>query len=363
MIYIHVPFCDGKCPYCDFYSLVSDDKLKDSYVQSLIAHFKSRESKKINAKSIYFGGGTPNLLGAERLTQVLKAAKSSFSPTENAEITVEVNPGQIDAAFFKQIKAAGFNRISMGLQSANENELKLLGRQHTAEDVRNAVADAKSAGFENISVDLMIGLPNSTVKTLKMSIDFAASLEVQHISSYILKIEENTTFSKADKVILPGDDEVSEQYLFAVEELAKYEFAQYEISNFSKKGFESRHNLVYWQGDNYLGFGPAAHSFYEGERFYYPRNIDEFIAGSEPISDGAGGDFDELVMLSLRLSEGLSRESCEQKFGDGSELYKKLLKNAQKCPQELILADNDRIKLTPKGFLLSNQIILKLLDF
>ena len=401
-LYLHVPFCDGKCPYCDFYSLKADGDLMDRYVQGMEAALAGWGAKSAAAsgagqsayaggdahagdaaggrtarpcfagdglrgedprvvQTVYFGGGTPNLLGAERLARLLEAVRRAFSVLPDAEITTEANPTQVDAAFFRDLREAGFNRVSMGLQSAQEEELRLLGRKHTARDVERAVAAARQAGFENISLDLMLGLPGGSRERLRSSIDFAAGLGVEHISSYLLKVEEGTPFA-ARGIQVPEDDETADQYLFCVDELAKRGYAQYEISNFSKPGRESRHNLVYWRGEEYLGLGPGAHSFYGVRRFFYPRDLKAFLEGSPPRPDGEGGSPEEFAMLNLRLTRGLRREDCRARFGAaGERMFETALGNAKKCPPGLVRADEHSIFFTPEGFLVSNALILRLL--
>ncbi len=354
-IYIHVPFCAGKCPYCDFYSELPSPQAAEAYVLAVersLAEFSAKYGKRV-ADTVYFGGGTPSLLGGEYLCRILEKVRENFSVTPDAEVTLEANPGSVDEKFFHTIKNGGFNRLSMGLQSANERELKLLGRRHSAFEAAEAVKMARAAGFDNISLDLMMGLPGQTEEELLNSINFCAGLGVEHISSYILKIEERTPFGRMN-IELPDDDRVSDLYLFAVDKLAEKAYHQYEISNFSKPGFESRHNTRYWRCSEYLGVGPSAHSFMEGERFYFDRSTAGFIAGAEPVPDGEGGSFEEFVMLGLRLTEGISRENCNV-FGE--EKFDRLLKKAQKIPRSLIRTTEDNISLTKEGFLLSNTII------
>lgn len=367
-IYIHVPFCDGKCPYCDFYSLRGDGALFDRYAHRMREAVKqwaaemAPEGGKPSAKTVYFGGGTPNLLGAERLTALLVQVKQSFDLDPAAEVTLEANPTAVDGAFFQSIRKAGFNRLSMGLQSANEDELKFLGRKHSRSDVGKAVKAARTAGFENISLDLMLGLPGGNAEKLKNSIAFAAGLGIEHISSYILKVEEGTPFA-ARGIEVPDGDEAADQYLFCVEELARRGYEQYEISNFSKPGRESRHNLVYWHGEEYLGLGPGAHSFLGSRRFFYPRDLAGFLRGDPPCPDGEGGGFEEFAMLNLRLKEGLKREKCREKFGlSGEEAFQRMLKNTKKCPPGLVRADGEKIFFTPEGFLVSNALLVELLE-
>ena len=362
-VYIHVPFCDGKCPYCDFYSLRGTDDLMDRYVAALkktLFQWTEQHGRE-QADTVYFGGGTPSLLGAERLAALLTAVQNCFDLAGDAEITLEANPVSVDETFFRAVRGAGFNRLSMGMQSGNEDELRFLGRKHTLQDVETAVQGARKAGFDNLSLDLMLGLPGGNEEKLKNSIDFADRLGADHISAYLLKIEPGTPFA-AQKITVPEDDEAADQYLFCVNELGKLGYSQYEISNFAKPGRESRHNLVYWHGEEYLGFGPGAHSFYQGKRFFYPRDLEGFLAGNPPRDDGEGGSFSEYAMLNLRLTEGLQREKCIAKFGSsGQALFDQILKNTKKCPPGLVRADSDSISFTPEGFLVSNALLLQLL--
>lgn len=369
-IYLHTPFCDGKCPYCDFYSLAAGEREKTAYVRAAAAAVRSWQPSspgnshpaRPQVHTVYFGGGTPNLLGAAGLADLLAAARERFSIVPDAEITLEANPNSVTLEFFEQVRAAGFNRLSMGLQSANADELALLGRKHTAEEVTKAVDAARSAGFENISLDLMLGLPGGSEAKLKHSIDFAASLGVEHISSYILKVEPGTPFA-VSHVQLPEDDDTADQYLFCVEELARHGYHQYEISNFAKPDCESRHNLIYWHGEEYLGFGPAAHSFYAGKRFYYPRDLVAFCDGCAPTPDGDGGSLSEWCMLNLRLTEGVTRTRLAEKFGErGETAFAKLLQGARALPGQLVVADEEHLHFTPQGFLVSNALLAHLLD-
>ncbi len=360
-LYIHVPFCDGKCPYCDFYSLRANEELMEQYANSIVENIKyygSRLGRR--ADTLYFGGGTPSLLGARRLAAIIAAARESFG-LENAEIALEVNPGKDLSGFFQEIREAGANRVSIGMQSANEDEMKLLGRRHTAAQAAQAVRDAQSAGFENISLDLMLAVPNQTRESLLRSIEFCADAGVQHISAYLLKIEPHTAYYKnRETLAVPGDDEAGNLYLFACEELEKRGFRQYEISNFAKPGFESLHNLKYWRCEEYLGLGPAAHSFLSGRRFYYERSIGAFLRGDAPVEDGQGGGFEEYAMLALRLTEGLSDKACRERFG--YPLPQKMKSAAARYEKiGLTVCGEDGFHFTPKGFLVSNTLIAEIL--
>jgi oxygen-independent coproporphyrinogen III oxidase len=360
-LYLHVPFCDGKCPYCDFYSLRGSEELMDQYTNRMIENIKYYGSRlQRRADTLYFGGGTPNLLGAQRLISIIAAAKEQFG-LENAEITLEVNPTEDLSEFLKAVRAAGANRLSIGLQSANEDELQLLGRRHTAAQAEKAVRDAQRVGFDNISLDLMLATQNQTKESLLRSIAFCGGAGVSHISAYLLIIEPHTAYYKnRERLSVPDDDEAGGLYLFACEELEKRGFGQYEISNFAKPGFESRHNLKYWRCEEYLGIGPAAHSFVDGKRFYYERSIGAFIRGDAPVQDGDGGSFEEYAMLALRLAEGLTDQNCRKRFG--CELPPRMKHAAKRYEAVgLTVCDDDGFHFTRRGFLVSNALIAEIL--
>lgn len=360
-LYIHIPFCKHKCPYCDFFSGNAGENAFDNYVIELKDKIKYwSEKAKRDVATVYFGGGTPSVLGADRLCDILDFIKSNFNIQNNAEITVEVNPDSAKTIDFEKMYACGFNRISMGMQTAVEDELRLLGRIHSIDDAKTSVERAKSAGFNNISLDLMIGIPNQTIESLEKSISFCADCKVTHISSYILKIEENTPFYKVqNKLKLADDDMQAEMYLKAVEMLDSLGYKQYEISNFAKQGYESRHNTNYWRCGEYIGIGPSAHSFFEGKRFFYSRSMDDF--NNNKLSfEGTGGDEEEFIMLSLRLKSGLNYSEFEDKFGYTLPSY--IIKKAKEYEKYGYTNVTDKsINFTPKGFLVSNSIISELI--
>ena len=364
-IYIHIPFCKSKCPYCDFYSAQPrGDSALEQYEKAVCARLFSYGGKYGHPAvgTVYFGGGTPSVFGADRLCRVLGAVRAAFRISADAEITAECNPGDVDAAFFETLRAGGFNRISMGMQSANADELRVLGRRHDAETVRRAAQAAREAGIGNISVDLMLALPHSNCGLLGRSVDFCAALGADHVSAYILKIEPGTAFAaQAETLGLPDEDGAADQYLFAVDRLKALGYDQYEISNFARPGRESRHNLQYWRCGEYLGLGPAAHSFVDGRRFYFPRDLAGFLAGGAPVDDGPGGAFPEYAMLALRLTEGLRRKDCVERFADGDAQYEAVRRAAAWLPKSLVLADHERIALTAEGFLVSNTILSEIL--
>ena len=355
-LYIHIPFCEKKCNYCDFYSAFYNKDTLNVYLDALKGEIKKWGGKLHRPiDTIYIGGGTPSLLGKE-IISLTDCIKESFTVLKNAEFTVEVNPSSSDN-FLKYAKTAGVNRLSVGVQSGCDDTLKILGRTHTAQDAMLTVNAARELGFDNISLDLMIALPHSSTVTLKSDIDFILSLHPEHISAYILKIEQNTVFSKKyDTLHLPDDDATAEQYLLMCDRLQNSGFEHYEISNFSREGMTGRHNMKYWTTQDYLGIGPAAHSCVSGKRFYYPRDLQGFIKQPKIISDGAGGDSAERLMLGLRLSEGVNLEKI---YGEIPESIKNKITLLEKAGY--IKANLPHISLTDSGMLISNSIITELL--
>ena len=352
-LYIHVPFCLSKCPYCDFYSIKYDKETADGYANAVIRNIQYYGGQ---FDTVYFGGGTPFLLW-EKICEILNFADI----TEDAEITVEVNPCTVDAERLSALRKAGVNRISFGVQSLNDHELRVLGRRHDASTAVNAVKIARGQGFENISADIMLGTPEQTRESVTRTIQQLSMLPVTHISAYMLKIEENTPFAKA-RLELPNEDEVCSIYLEATELLGNLGFIQYEISNYARDGFPCRHNLKYWNCEEYLGIGPAAHSYYNGKRFFVERDLNAFISGKHQqtvIEDSNPGSHEEYAMLRLRLTEGLKLSEYEALGGD-AKAVKRLLKT---IPGEYVSINGDIVSLTPKGFLVSNTIIGRLLGY
>ena len=360
-VYIHIPFCRSKCYYCDFFSEKAKEEDFDKYTALLKERIKYWGNiSKETVSSVYIGGGTPSILGAERLCDILTAVEKSFKVSSEAEITVEVNPESGKSLDFNKLRKVGFNRISIGMQSSHESELKALGRIHSPEDVRITVKAAKDGGFKNISLDIMMGIPNQTLTSLKKSIDFCAFCGVTHVSSYILKIEPGTKlYSEKEKLSLPSEDETAELYLSAVDYLERLGYNQYEISNFAVPTFESRHNTLYWKCGEYIGIGPSAHSFYKGKRFHYERDIKQF-AENITVEDGTGGNEEEYIMLSLRLKTGLVFKEYEERYNKVlSPVFKSKIKKYTETG--FLEGDDNHVCFTPKGFLVSNSIICDLI--
>ncbi|MDE6155247.1 MAG: radical SAM family heme chaperone HemW [Eubacterium sp.] len=338
-LYFHIPFCRSKCPYCDFYSVKYDSALAEKYVERLCD-----EIKKYNGSfdTIYFGGGTPSIIDSHLIGKIINIAREQFNIADNCEITMECNPSKNLERDFEDYAAFGVNRISLGMQSARNEERFALGRVAGQNEVAKAVSDAKKAGITNISLDVMLGTPKQTTDSLAETFEFIDKMQVTHISAYLLKIEEGTKFFKMrDRLALPDEDTVCDMYLKTIASLKRLGFNQYEISNFSKPGFESRHNLKYWQLDEYLGLGASAHSLWNGKRFYYDKNFNI-------IDDGIGGTEEEKIMLGLRLNKGIDKALIKKD-------YNRFVKMG------LLGEDDKRIFLTKQGMLVSNAVISELI--
>lgn len=359
-LYIHIPFCEQKCLYCDFFS-VSNKGYIDNYINEVVRkneYFGNLYSQK-KFDTIYIGGGTPSIIGTENLSKIINNAKSNFNIIA-PEITIEMNPCSAQSIDFEKLVKCGVNRISLGVQSAHTNELKLLGRLHRNEDVMRSLEKIKSAGISNISLDLMIGISQQTEKSLLQSIDFCVESGAKHISAYILKIEENTPYKKlAPTLNLPNDDKQAEFYEIMQSYLKEKGYFQYEISNFSKDSYQSRHNLKYWNCDEYLGIGVSAYSFMDGKRFFYERDFNSFYNNIMK-DDGIGGTPEEYIMLRLRLSQGILFEEYKNLFNQ--EISNNIINKAKKYSKySLMNLNSTGMSLTSKGFLVSNSIISDLL--
>ena len=360
-IYIHIPFCSGKCLYCDFFSKADSKEEINTYVKHLIERIEyfSDVYKNKQFDTIYIGGGTPSVIGTDNLVAIIEKAQADFNIT-SPEITIEMNPKSALEIDFKRLTECGVNRISLGVQSAHENELKLLGRRHCNDDVITAVDNIKKAGIKNISLDLMVGISEQTEESLIKSIDFCLEQQPAHISAYILKVEENTPYQKlAPTLNLPDDDMQAELYLTMQNYLSDKGYNQYEISNFAKQGYESRHNLKYWSCDEYLGIGASAHSMMDKKRFYYPRSNEDFY-NNKIIHDGNGCNSEEYIMLQLRLAKGLELNEYKKLFGE--PVPEKCIEVAKKYEKHKLTTVTDKkISLTKSGFLVSNALIAEML--
>ena len=320
-IYIHIPFCSGKCFYCDFYSAPASPETMDAYARALCAHIAETQDKP-EADTVYFGGGTPSILGAENLIRILGAVRGAFSLDENAQITLEANPGDIclragqradEENALALLREAGFDRLSFGVQSAHDEELSMLGRRHDFAQAKKAVEEAKKAGFSDISLDLMYALPAQTMDAWLASVDAILALAPTHISCYALTLSPASRLNRlADSI--PDEDVQSEMYLSMIERLEKAGFAQYEISNFALPGFFSRHNVKYWTGAPYFAFGPSAHGFTGSVRYAWADDTAAYIRGERSYKEYAAltprDRAEEGLMLPLRMTRGpLQRSS------------------------------------------------------
>lgn len=356
-LYVHVPFCLRKCDYCDFYSL-PDLSLRDAFVAETARRLAELD---IRADTLYFGGGTPSLLGERGIAALLNAAHPFLEP--GCEITVEANPGDDLEGLIPSLVSLGVNRLSLGMQSHDDAVLRRLSRRHSAADVDRAVEAALRSGVERLSLDVMIGTPGQTEESLLETLDYAAQCGADHISAYLLKVEPGTPFARRrEELSLPDEDEMARRYLLTVERLAASGFAQYEISNFSRPGCRSRHNMKYWLDEPYLGFGPAAHSYFQGKRYYFPRDLASYLRGGSAVPDGEGGGLEEYAMLRLRLTDGLSRPDMLSRYPEESDAVDAVWKRAERFrDSDLLRWREDRLSLTPEGFLVSNALIAALL--
>ena len=371
-LYIHIPFCKQKCIYCDFYSLSGRESRMDDYTDALCAHLSETApfAARHNVDTVYFGGGTPSYLGEKRLLKILKLIEKKYHVSKNAEITLEANPDSAgDWKFLRALRKAGVNRLSLGMQSACDAELAEIGRIHTMDQVKAAVEAARKAKIDNLSLDLIYGLPHQTMERWQDNLAAAVELAPEHLSCYGLKVEEGTPlFVRRDTAGLPGDEEQADMYLYTVDYLHRYGYRQYEISNFARTGRESRHNLKYWLLEEYAGFGPGAHSDFGDVRYAYERDLERYIQGVKnhmpmlseseripPLSRDT-----EWVMLGLRTVRGLDPKEFEGRFRRRFSCFLPFLEQCRQAGYAVLT--EGCWHLTPRGFLVSNQIIGGMLD-
>jgi len=368
-VYIHIPFCLAKCGYCGFNSrpLTSDNEA-ESYCRAILAEIGNRKSEIQALKTVYFGGGTPSLLSAKRIKEILKTVKdNSSSMSLECETTIEANPGTLDIYKLSDLREAGFNRLSLGVQSFDQKFLKLMGRRHTAEQALVAFRDARQAGFANISLDLIFALPGQIMEDWGEDLKKALDLDPEHISLYSLTYEPETEFTrkKTEGHIEPVSEELEEEmYLAAIETMGSAGYQHYEVSNFSKKNHRSRHNLNYWQGGDYLGLGAGAHSHLEGKRWSNFKDPDKYVAalakGESPAEMEEVLTQDqrifEAIFLGLRMTEGITVGEFEKKWGIVPTKY--MSKVWRKLEENYFLEkEGGRIRLSLEGLLLSDTIL------
>ncbi|MBR4287187.1 MAG: radical SAM family heme chaperone HemW [Clostridia bacterium] len=366
-IYIHIPFCNSKCPYCDFYSYRCKEDERRRYVDALIDEIKTLRRvgefapKTFEADTLYLGGGTPSVMSGEDICRIVEEAKLKFNMPPTSEITIECNPNSHIEDLIPYFKKCGINRVSLGMQSAVDTERRALGRQSDKKRIAEVIKLLKDNGIDNISLDIMLGIPSQTKESLKETLDFVINCNVKHVSAYILKIEDGTFFdTHRERYLFPDENETCDLYSLCAEALENADFTHYEISNFAIEGYESRHNTKYWELENYLGIGAAAHSFVDGKRFYFESDTEGFINGNKVIFDGNGGDCDEYIMLKLRLKKGLDIGELKKIYGEAPA--EKITKKAPLFKEQgLVNFDGNHLSLTKKGFLLSNSIIAELI--
>lgn len=371
-LYLHIPFCKQKCDYCDFYSLAGNQDRMEDYLKALTLHLEevAPRAEGFTVDSVYIGGGTPSVFGEERLKRLLKTVDKYYHLERHCETTVEVNPDSVTPRLLKVLRKGGVNRISMGVQSCHDEELAQVNRPHTFAQAQAAVEMIRSAGFTNLNLDLIFGLPDQTMAGWQESVEAVLALEPEHLSLYGLTLEEGTPlWQRRDQLTLADGDQQADMYLWAVERLAQAGYDQYEISNFAREGKRSRHNLKYWMSREYVGFGPGAHSDFGGRRYSYVRDMERYIDGM--LSGGKIVDASELIpfeergyeylMLRLRTVTGIDGVEYNRTFRMNFDPLEELLcryRDQGWAVQE----ESGRWHFTPQGFLLSNQLIGELLE-
>ena len=369
-IYLHIPFCRSKCDYCDFYSLAGQEDRMDDYQRALLAQITESAplARQYAVDTLYIGGGTPSWYGADRVRELLAAVKKNFKIAKGAEITMEANPDSVDLNSLRKLRRAGVNRISMGMQSACDSELACIHRPHNVQQVKDAVAAVRKAKIKNLNLDLIYGLPGQTEESWHSTVEQALALEPEHLSCYGLMVEEGTPLARRVEAgeEVPDDDMQATLYLWTVERLAQAGYAQYEVSNFAKAGYQSRHNLKYWMGMPYMGMGASAHSDFGNCRYAYVSDLAGYIRGvtegtrllehSDVIPQRERGS--EYLMLRLRTTHGIEEwEYRRNYFMNFDPIGTKLKEYEQRG---WAVCDDGRWHFTPEGFLLSNHLICEL---
>ncbi len=371
-LYIHIPFCDHKCIYCDFYSIITEDNIQPflKSIKKEIEYYSNIYSSGRVFTSIFFGGGTPSLMKPDYLNEIIQTLKKNYNVSGDAEITMETNPGTVDFKKLNKFYQIGINRISIGVQSFDNNDLKFLTRIHDKQTAIDTVNNAYEAGFRNISLDLIFNLPGQSKKKWKQNLEMALALPINHISTYSLILERGTILNKMvidGKVKIQDDDYDAELYEFTINYLTSNNFYQYEVSNFCKPGFECRHNNAYWRYKDYLSFGTSAHSFVDGKRWWNFSSLKKYISEIESAGNAVANfeilsdeqKFNEYVMLALR-SKGIDLNELKFKFGNN--WIAKNISYLKKLEGENFLNFTEKyVSLTPKGYAVCDEILTKLL--
>ena len=371
-LYIHIPYCIHKCGYCDFNSHPIKQDEMNHYIDALVAemkHYAKTYSNTNIIRTIFLGGGTPTTLTVYQLERILKECVSEFTVASDAEITIEANPATIDIEQLKSIRQTGYNRISIGVQSFDKAELKLLDRAHGPEEIHSTVDRARKAGFDNLSLDLMFAVPNQSLSSWESNLNKALEKNPEHLSTYNLTIEQGTAFSKLQsngKLIMPDDDHQLELYKRTIERLTKKGFHHYEISNFARRGKECKHNITYWENKNTLGLGAGASSYMNGTRFkninlpaHYIRQVKEkkiAVEHSETLEPRQA--MGETIMLGLRLLQGISIHQFEKRFQISFiNLFRNIISSLKE--KELVIIEKDYLRLSQKGLFWADSVILE----
>ena len=368
-LYLHIPFCKQKCLYCDFLSAPASRKEQTRYVEALLCDCRQTLQglgENYEVATVFIGGGTPSLLPVEQIAALLDEIRKHISFVEKAEVTMEMNPGTLRAGYLKKLYAAGVNRLSLGLQSVHESELHTLGRIHSYQDFLHAFDEAREAGFLNINVDLMYNLPGQTLKSWQQTLERVMKLQPEHISAYSLIIEEGTPFYQAygsGTLELPVEEELEAMDALTADKMAEYQYEQYEISNYAKKGYACRHNLCYWERGEYIGLGLGASSFFQGERFRRCVDLGQYINQKE-IGEFTREDvhpvcikeaMEEFMFLGLRLTKGVKKDAFYRCFGKTVyEVYEKTLEKLQR--QGLLCDEDGRLFLSDRGRMMGNYV-------
>ncbi len=366
-LYLHIPFCVRKCNYCDFCSFpVADTRWREEYIKTLAGEISLYKGRGIAVDSIFLGGGTPSLLNACELELLTETIKESFVVLDDIEFTVEVNPGTLTEETAKALASLGVNRISIGLQSIHENELKTLGRIHTFDDFMNSYQLIRRTGFSNVNIDLMYGIPEQTKESFLKTLEVVSDISPEHLSLYGLILEEGTPFyKKRSSLNLPGEDAECDMYFLAADFLHEKGYSHYEISNYAKENYECRHNLKYWRCREYIGFGLSAYSYFGGSRFGNSKHPNEYFAFCGKKYDYAENidkatEAYEYVMLGLRLKEGISLSDYEKRFNKDFRIGRERILS-DLFNTGLMIRSDDRISLTERGFYVSNLILTELI--
>ncbi|MFH1891447.1 MAG: radical SAM family heme chaperone HemW [Candidatus Zixiibacteriota bacterium] len=372
-IYIHFPYCKSKCNYCDFYSITnlnSSGRLVSALLREIENHVTDPRVEGGRVAAIFFGGGTPSLIPPEQILQIIKSIEGLLPVLPDAEITLEANPDDLDDTAIKKYLEVGINRISLGAQSFDDRDLRVLGRRHDSQAIIRSAEGFKSSGLTNFSLDLIYGIPGQSFDSWRETVGLALSLDPKHISAYCLTVEEDTPLYCAvreERIMLPSDSELGDMYIAAVDMLESAGLLQYELSNFARVGFESRHNLAYWTSKPYLGFGPSASSYVHPHRWTNVADVTRYIDMIDDCNHAVGQEEEltsdmirsEFVMLSLRLKAGLDLGEYRNRFGeDLSETHANRIQHFVK--EGMMERRDDCLRLTPKGMFVSDAIIADL---